>query len=146
MNRRIANKLKKMAGVREVTVQEAWEKVAAHLVEKHPHDVMFFVDADTNFRTSGKKLTLYTNKVKDILKSEEVPYKYMTNDIPWHYTEADEDFDEEEEEEETFLCHRCEENESTYEGEMCNECQELQDAEDMKVSKEQEKEYWDSKL
>lgn len=139
MNRRIANKLKKMTQPREFTLQEAWDRVAAHLNEVGPRTAMFFVDRNTDFRANVDRLELYSNNKKGILISCPMPStKWTVDDLPW--------YEDEKEEEETFLCHRCKENESTYDGEMCNECQELQDAEDMKASKEQEKEYWDSKL
>lgn len=159
MNRRIANKLKKMAGVRDVTVQEAFDIVAKNLLQRDKGAAaIFFIDVHHNYKTNAKTLVAYTVFDKDMLVSREISLAEQCersfeidwtqgtkksegfDDMPWTDTE----YDEEEEEEED--CINCGFHYAQPGDELCIDCRALQDEEDRQDKKHEEAEYRDMKI
>lgn len=109
MNKRIRNKLTKMAPVRDFTVQEAWDKVAQFLATEHPPEgaPCYFIDKNgmydnypgrLNIHPAAEGAVLYTSKTWDELKGMK-PVKTEIEYPLWEH--------EIKPEEVTFYCQSC---------------------------------------
>ena len=128
MNKRISKKLAKMAPVRDFTVQEAFDKVAAHLARTYPNQHCFFLDTDYR--------GFY-----------EIHYAYGK---PFLISSQSNEQMDLEPEEVTFYCKDCgdemiAQTDIANEG-LCDPCNRGQNEMWAKEHTHQEYEYWNSKL
>jgi hypothetical protein len=99
MNKRIHNKLAKMATARDFTVQEAWDKVAESLAFSYPKSAAcYFIDEreDETLQIHAVgygPIISSTRKYDDMKKPDEIEYPLWEHEI--------------EPEEVTFYCNDC---------------------------------------